>query len=193
MRYARVLRSILVCTLAWQSALGYAQETSTYKEQGKLIRAPRDVAQLGVGLFGDKVNLYTGSLEFIQTDVSLPGNNSLPVGVGRRLVTGQDRQQATLFGKWDLEIPHLHGVFASAGWTAGLGTDRGARCSAFGRPPNATGSFGSNSSWDATEFWHGSFLYIPGYIFRARAIRRCCGEASQIRRRPAAVLPHLIR
>ena len=43
---------------------------------------------VGTDLFGDKVNLYTGRLEFVQTDVTLPGNSSLPVSVGRRLVTG---------------------------------------------------------------------------------------------------------
>ena len=161
-RYASALPLISLSLLFWHPTSGFAQEASTYKEQGKLIHAPRDIATLGSDLFGDKVNLYTGSLEFVQTDVSLPGNNALPVAVGRRLVVGQAGLNGTLFGKWDLEIPHLHGVFASVGWQAGLGTDRNARCSAFGRPPNSTGSFGSNSSWNATEFWHGSFLYVPG-------------------------------
>jgi hypothetical protein len=61
---------------------------SIYTEQGKLIRAGEAVGTLGADLFGDKVNFYTGTVEFIQNDLSLPGNNNLPVSVGRRLVTG---------------------------------------------------------------------------------------------------------
>jgi hypothetical protein len=60
------------------------------------------------------VNLYTGSLEFIQTDVSLPGNSALPVSVGRRLIVGDFPVDKALFGRWDLEIPHLHGIFAAS-------------------------------------------------------------------------------
>ena len=90
---------------------------SNYFEQGKLIRAGEAVGTLGADLFGDKINLYTGTVEFIQTDVSLPGNNALQVSVGRRLATGgeglSDRTDAA-FGDWELEIPHLHGVFATS-------------------------------------------------------------------------------
>lgn len=158
----RILHSvILLSTTLCLSAL--AQETSTYQQQGKLIRAPRDVARLGADLFGDKVNLYTGALEFVHNDISLPGNNALPVSVGRRLVVGQEGNDNALFGKWDIEIPHLHGVFAmQGGWAAGLGTVPGNRCSAFGEPPTKSGSYGSNSTWRGTEYWHGSFLYVPG-------------------------------
>lgn len=68
---------------------GQAQTVgSNYFEQGKLVRAGEAVGTLGADLFGDKVNLYTGTVEFIQTDVSLPGNSALPVSVGRRLATG---------------------------------------------------------------------------------------------------------
>ena len=100
-----------------------------------MIRAPQAVGTLGNGLFGDKVNLYTGSLEFVQNDVSLPGNNALAVSVGRRLRVGQEQTYGTHFGGWDLEVPHLHGIFALAnGWSAGLGTDPALRCSSFGEP-----------------------------------------------------------
>jgi hypothetical protein len=99
-----------------------SQETSTFKQQSKLIRPTEETVALGNDLFGDKVSLYTGSLEFVQTDVSLPGNNRLPVAVGRRFKTGTEPINTMLFGNWDLEIPHLHGVFASSGWSAARGT-----------------------------------------------------------------------
>lgn len=141
----------------------HAQSVSVYQEDNKLIRAPRSIARLGDDAFGDKVSLYTGSLEFVQTDLSIPGNNALPVSVGRRLQTGRYSANVGAFGNWDLEIPHLHGMFAqSAGWQTFLGTDRNARCSAFGPPSTAPGTYGAGSAWAASEFWQGNFLYVPG-------------------------------
>ena len=158
LRVTKLLVAAGMATLMIPSA---SAQTSTYQELGQLIRAPRAITALGPDLFGDKVNLYTGDLEFVQTDVSLPGNNALPVSVGRRLRTGQYPTDGTLFGRWDLEIPHLHGIFAkSTGWPA-------ARCSAFGAPPTVRGSF--VSSWSGTEYWHGSFLLCAG--------RRRAGDA----------------
>jgi len=132
-----------------------------YTDQNKLFGSARQITTLGPSLFGDKVNLYTGTLEFVQEDVSLPGNSRLPVSVGRRLVAGQEAR-GMLFGGWDLEIPHLHGIYSSArGWVP-LSGNAAARCSNFSQPPAERGSFGSLSSWNGTEFWHGSFLYVPG-------------------------------
>jgi hypothetical protein len=64
--------ALLIVALAAQAASAQ-QSPTTYSDQNKLIRAPQAVTRLGADLFGDKVNLYTGALEFIQTDVSLPG------------------------------------------------------------------------------------------------------------------------
>lgn len=153
-RFFAFCAAIMLCSSA-------NADTSTYKEQGKLIRAPRDIAVLGTDLFGDKVNLYTGALEIVQTDVSLPGNNALPVAVGRRFIAGQEAVNGKLFGYWDLEIPHLHGIFSKdQGWRDEVGSD--ARCTQFSPPPQIHGSLGSNSEWNGTEYWHGSFLYMPG-------------------------------
>jgi RHS repeat-associated protein len=140
-----------------------AQEVaSTYFEQGKLIRAGEAVGTLGADLFGDKVNLYTGTVEFIQTDVSLPGNNALPVSVGRRLATGDQAsglRADAAFGDWELEIPHIHGVHSTLGWKAQYDGDK--RCSRFSRPPMVSGTSGP-STWLGTEYWHGHFMYVPG-------------------------------
>ncbi len=137
--------------------MGSAYGSSNYDEQGKLVRAPRAVGVLGPNLFGDQVNLYTGTLSFNQTDVSLPGNNALSVSVGRTMATGDFQQQNALFGNWDLAIPHLHGIFSGGGWKSSDGT--GARCNRFGKPPGVSYQGGS---WNPTEFWHGSFLTVPG-------------------------------
>jgi hypothetical protein len=118
---------------------------------------------LGADLFGDHVNFYTGSLEFTQTDVSLPGNDALPVAVGRHATTGSFDANGRLFGGWDLEIAHLHGIFSSQGWVTGsTGALPRQRCSRFAKPPTVSGSAGTGGLWDGTEYWHGSFLYVPG-------------------------------
>jgi RHS repeat-associated protein len=155
------------CLASLASAIAFnaeAQESvSQYQEQGKLFRAPQALGVLGNDLFGDKVNLYTGALEFVQTDVSLPGNNALPVSMGRRLVVGTMPTNRTSFGRWDMDIPHLHGIFAD-GWKAGVGTDPNLRCSQFGAPPTVKGNFSNNpASFLPTEYWHGSFMYVPGH------------------------------
>ena len=130
---------LFAATMAAQAAqaaqAAHAQQTpTTFTDQNKLIRAPQAVTRLGADLFGDKVNLYTGSLEFVQADISLPGNSALPVAVGRHIRIGEDWLNQTLFGRWDLEIHHLHGVFSQQkGWMTVSGTT--ARCSQFSDPP----------------------------------------------------------
>lgn len=140
-----------------------AAADTIYSEQGKLIRAGEAVGTLGADLFGDTVNLYTGTVEFIQNDVSLPGNNALPVSVARRLVTGGDsitNRGDRAFGDWELEIPHMHGVFALlGGWQTAIGGNL--RCSGFSAAPTANGTSGP-SVWAGDEYWHGHFIYVPG-------------------------------
>ena len=184
-RYA-ALAAITACAALALSAPAHAQ-TSIYSEQDKLIRADRTVGVLGADLFGDKVNFYNGTLEFTQTDVSIPGNNALPASIGRRLVTGSNLRVYGVYGAfadWDLDIPHMHGVFAKGaqstygnGWSAQFG---GGRCTNYSAPPNV---IYQGASWSGDEYWHGSFMYLPGVGFagdpqpcrhdeRQRAVRR---------------------
>ena len=169
-------RIITISALVAATGQAGAQETTDFKEQFKLIRGVNAVASVGADLFGDRVNLYTGGLEFVQTDVSLPGNNDLPVTLGRRLTAGQYTFDDQPFGKWSLDIPHLHGIFARGsistlpGWVGTDGTN--ARCTAFGAPADASGLQGS-STWAAGEFWRGNFMYIPGH-----------GDQEMLRRAP---------
>jgi RHS repeat-associated protein len=84
------------------------------------------------------------------------------VSVGRRVGTGSNSPFSTdrPFGQWDLDIPHVHGVFsASKGWTSeGAASNR---CSTFGAPASAVGT-SNGSTWESDEFWAGNFLYVPG-------------------------------
>ena len=128
-------------------------------EYGELLKSRTTPAQLGPDLFGDEVNLYDGSLRFRQTDIALPGNDALPVALTRTFQVKQNEGIEGLFADWELEIPHLHGVFSTSGWIVPGGAPNN-RCSAFGKPPGASGVGGG--SFSAEEFWSGSFLSLPG-------------------------------
>lgn len=159
------LAAALAVAMFGYAGAANAQDSSTFKEQFKLIKAPDAVAKLGADLFGDQVNLYSGGLAFTQTDVSLPGNNSLSVAMGRRLSAGRYAYGGHPFGRWQMDIPHLHGVFGypniygTINWPSTSGN--GNRCSEFGAPPEMRGLQGE-SYWAAKEYWQGSHMYVPG-------------------------------
>lgn len=120
----------------WPAASATAQTVTPYQEGGQLIRGADAPSAFGPQLFGDSVNLYTGALEFVQTDVSLPGNSALPVSFGRRLRTGQHNANGGLLFDWEFDVPHIRGVFSqSGGWyvMASSSSERGRRCSYFDR------------------------------------------------------------
>jgi len=157
-------------------ALSAVAQVAVYDNFNQLIKPRTEISTLGPDLFGDKVALYTGTTEFEVTDVSVPGNNALPVAVGRRFVV-EDRSKSVggypgAFGDWDLDIPHLHGVFSAAvGWQVSTAGSPNARCSVPSQfatsnglinatPPNVNGT--NNFPFASAEYWAGNHLYIPG-------------------------------
>ena len=60
------------------------------------------------GLFGDRVDLNTGSISFQNVDVSLVGNSRIPVEI-RRTYRGSrnNRGNNSGFGDWTLDIPSI--------------------------------------------------------------------------------------
>ncbi len=163
---ARKFRSIDAILLALCSAffIPNVVAQTVESERGKLIRAPNAITVLGPELFGDSVNIYTGSLEFVQTDVNLPGNNQLVVAAGRKLtVGGTGNLGGGLFAHWDLDIPRIYGTFSSLdGWRRTVnGAPSTARCTNFGAPPFVMKP-GTNFKMLANEMWHGNMLYVPG-------------------------------
>ena len=56
------------------------------QEYDQLIKHRGEITAFGSEGFGDKIDIGTGALEISQTDVDLPGNDSLPVRVSRRFV-----------------------------------------------------------------------------------------------------------
>jgi len=141
-------------------------DPADYFQNGKLIRAPKALSALGNDLFGDRVNLYRGTLDFVQTDVSLEGNNALTVAVTRKLTTGgRGNLGEGLFSEWDLDIPRMSGIFnKSVGWVrqTAPGTTTNQRCSNFGAPPDTEKRPNTNVYYRAREYWQGNFLTVPG-------------------------------
>lgn len=156
---------LLLAVMFMAAVAAHAQTVTTYEEAAQRIKGSREVSGLKGDLFGDKVNLYTGALEFIQTDVSLPGSFPLPVAITRRLSTGAVRTGKGLFGDWDLDLPRLEGVFSTAGWlidsTQFADGDPLKRCSQFSQPPEATAQ-ASTVKLMPDLFWGGNYLVLPG-------------------------------
>ncbi|HET7930287.1 MAG TPA: hypothetical protein VFL63_02720, partial [Rhodanobacteraceae bacterium] len=104
-----------------------------YEEFGKRIQAAQAVAPMSDNAFGDRISLYDGATGFDVTDFSVPGNNALPVSLGRRFQVqswpkGLDPGNLGGFGEWDLDVPYLEAeVTTQNGWTLSGGSS--ARCS----------------------------------------------------------------
>ncbi|MEQ8432656.1 MAG: hypothetical protein RIA71_00320, partial [Oceanicaulis sp.] len=78
---------------------------------------------LGDDLMGDRIDPHTGALEFLQTDIVLPGDSGLEVALRRQVRQGKPYgNDAAEFGDWEYVVPRLKIVTAQARpWT-------GARC-----------------------------------------------------------------
>lgn len=127
----------------------------------RFIRQRSVVEPLGSAPFGEKIGLYVGNIEFAQTDIDLPGSNSLSVSLGRRFVpfTGFDRDGS--FRDWELDIPHVHGIFsAKYEWTVSYGGPSTQRCSHYGPPLD--GEYNDGSLSKSETFWSGTQVYLPG-------------------------------
>src|SRR5690242_5264033 len=56
-----------------------------YEEYGQRIQSAQTISAESYNIFGDSTSLYNGQTSFEITDVSIPGNNALPVALSRRL------------------------------------------------------------------------------------------------------------
>jgi len=155
--------------LAWCAGLSLcaamgaaaASDVTIPDEYNNHIRERGSITASSGNVFGESVSLGSGSLEFVQTDVSLPGNNEVPVRVGRRFRLNRLSQGIGHFAYWDLDIPSVHGVFGPEGWVVQGSTldDRAKRCANFSAPPAATFQGGV---FMPDEFWSGTYFHVPG-------------------------------
>lgn len=163
--YAPWCASLLVVLGMWGfSPLAIAGNVPD--EYTQFLRARSEVGPLNADdMFGDRIGLFTGSLEFLQTDVSIPGNNNLEVGIKRKLRAGSQGVTG-LFADWDLAIPSVHGVYSEQGGWNNYTTEPQKRCSKYVPPSDETvqvpwGSGYAKKFFAASEFFLGVFLYLP--------------------------------
>ena len=128
-----------------------------HEEYYKKIRASEMLQPLSSDLFGDSINLSSGSTEFVVTDIDIPGNAALPVRLQRRLAIQSFKEKTPLggFGGWDIEVPYVHGTFdATYKWNEG-GNGLTTRCSGAYYPKVTT-------PFRLHEMWSGTFAHLPG-------------------------------
>lgn len=136
-----------------------------YEEFGKHLRAAQAIAPLSDNAFGDRISLYNGATEFDVTDFAIPGNNALPVALGRRFTVDDRRMDPGYlggFGDWDVEIPYIEAVVTTDnGWTLNGGSS--ARCSDTTDTLNTSvpGMSGPVVA-PLNIIWDGDKLHIPG-------------------------------
>ena len=143
--------------------------SNAFADYDKRIKSAEMVSPLKEDLFGDSVSLYNGATEFSAMDVDVPGNNDLPVRLGRRFSVDVKTNAALTsggfsadilplggFGTWDIDVPYIHGMFdASYGWRTGIGAGDVNRCSGPALPR-------ITSPFEVNEVFSGYHLRIPG-------------------------------
>jgi RHS repeat-associated protein len=146
-----------------------------WEEHEKLIKSAETVGTVGPDLFGEEINFQRGGFSLRVTDVSLPGNNALPVAFSRTFVTKtaggamkgtttQPNVRDGALGDWEIDLPYIGGVFPQqTGWVYGNGLSS-ARCSAGIHGPDvrvpASGS--EYSLFSHHEYSQGVRISIPG-------------------------------
>ncbi|MCL6710600.1 RHS repeat protein [Pseudomonas sp. R2.Fl] len=145
----------------WVMAAGHANAQSIDLIYENKVQEAQAIKALSGNLFGEYVNDYSGATSFTHVDVSLPGNNALPVQVGRTFSVEEKYGLNSLggFGDWDVDVPYLMGTFtAVSGWAVAVHTspDRYKRCSI------PTIPYIENYNFNAHEIWNGYQLHVPG-------------------------------
>ena len=127
-------------------------------EYARVVDRGNAVTTLGDDVFGDRTSLHDGTTEFRIVDVDLPGNDALPVEFARRFAVEETQLQSFDRGKlgdWEIDVPHLSGLFTRQyGWQV-EGDKPQSRCSRQAGPRVAGG-------FSAAQFWYGVRMHVPG-------------------------------
>jgi len=113
-------------------------------------------------LFGERIDLNTGSISFSHVDVSLPGNNNIEVAVRRTFrgtkFTWADELE---FADWQLDIPYIHTIqsLSSSGYSGSWA--KGKECSGY-LEPRLVSYLGT--TYDAQQYWTGDTLHVPSKV-----------------------------
>ncbi len=125
------------------------------------LNAKDSITPETTGLLGEQIDLNTGALSFTYTDVSLPGNNNIPVSISRQFKDSAFSFWAKGgFGDWALDIPHIR-TKVIIGHKM-LGTwGRGQECSG---EPEVTQMVASGGVFLGSEYFDGEHLHVPGMV-----------------------------
>ncbi len=132
-----------------------------YQEYSQKVRDAQQLSALDDGLFGDTVSLFNGGTEFNVVDVSLPGNDALPVELRRRLNVVAEPSVGFVdrfggVGNWDIDVPNISGVVdGHFRWNSNSLGEARQRCA--DRLYPSTGSQARLS-----DIFHGFTIRIPG-------------------------------
>ncbi|MFD1299881.1 hypothetical protein ACFQ4Q_24985, partial [Lysobacter gummosus] len=135
--------------LALSLSNAHAQGTDWPNEYAKRVRSTENISPLSDEAFGDKVNLFNGTVSFRHPIISIPGNSDLPV----ELSLTHDPHDVTLGrlnGSWDIDIPNVSAIHHSQtaevkGWVPYPG-------------PVSNGNY----EFDQSMYWSGNRLTIGG-------------------------------
>ena len=153
--YSVSILSVMAGVLLCSAATAQTQAVNLTFLEGQNPVSQDAITSHGPDLFGDRVNLFNGALEFEHTDLSLPGNSQLPVALVRRYGAGKALSIRGQFGDWDLEAPRIGGTFSMQyGWVTN--SQGGNRCSGFSMPPGL-------AYFIETDYWRGTHLHVPGH------------------------------
>jgi RHS repeat-associated protein len=124
-------------------------------------------------LFGDKVDLNTGTIVFQHTDIALKGNSALPVEI-RRSYRGSknNRGNNASFGDWALEIPSI--TTTTLEYQPGL-LSHIPSCGQL--EPNWVDT--NFATVGAMQYWSGDVLNIPGITNQKLRMAYTSGGAVQ--------------
>lgn len=134
-----------------------AQSQFKWDTHNDRVDSTKQITALGTDVFGDQIDLQTGTLSFNVTDVDLPGNNGLPVRFTRSYRIDNTRGALTnrMLADWEVEVPRLSGRFSTQ-WLAGTSTNR---CSS-ASPPAVPASVAAY--FQVSDFWQGVRMDVPG-------------------------------
>lgn len=98
---------------------GYGGEVVPGVDWETRLQISERLQPLGNDLFGDRIDPHTGSIDFLQTDIALPGNSALEVALHRRNRPGRQFGLSDAeFGDWEYVVPRILVVTADARpWT----------------------------------------------------------------------------
>ncbi|WP_422506603.1 RHS repeat domain-containing protein [Stenotrophomonas sp. GZD-301] len=157
-----MLASGLLAPLAAQ-----AQIIPTWREEyDKRLKYGDLVEPLKGEIFGEKINLYDGSVSFSATDISLPGSNGLDVSISRGYSDIAGSRGDKEFGTWTLDVPSLSGIYGDQPETVSEGYwSPRARCSTVTAPPTLevwNYRHTQTINFDPHTYWDGVRLTLPG-------------------------------